>query len=328
MTYFYFFLGFVVLLLGAKWLVDGASSIGKKLGLPQIIIGLTIVALGTSLPELVINIFASINGSSDLAIGNVIGSNIMNTLLIIGIAAIIYPISMTGKKGVTDAFIVLAATLVLLLLANDYILSGNEPNISMIDGFILLGLLIFFLVWTFLKKGALQEEAEESDIKSMKVSLSVVFIMLGSLGLFFGGKWIVNGVNQISTDLGLAESVIGLTIIATATSLPELVTSVIAALKKNTDLAVGNAIGSNLFNILMVLGLSAVIHPIDYDTSLNNQLYILIGATVLIILFIIFGVEKFSRITVKSSTRTISRFEGIVLIGLYLVFLYISLWYQ
>jgi len=316
------------LLLGAKWLVDGASSIGKKLGLPQIIIGLTIVALGTSLPELVINIFASINGSSDLAIGNVIGSNIMNTLLIIGIAAIIYPISMTGKKGVTDAFIVLAATLVLLLLANDYILSGNEPNISMIDGFILLGLLIFFLVWTFLKKGALQEEAEESDIKSMKVSLSVGFILLGSLGLFFGGKWIVNGVNQISTDLGLAESVIGLTIIATATSLPELVTSVIAALKKNTDLAVGNAIGSNLFNILMVLGLSAVIHPIDYDTSLNNQLYILIGATVLIILFIIFGVEKFSRITVKSSTRTISRFEGIVLIGLYLVFLYISLWYQ
>ena len=316
------------MLLGAKWLVDGASSIGKKLGLPQIIIGLTIVALGTSLPELVINIFASINGSSDLAIGNVIGSNIMNTLLIIGIAAIIYPISMTGKKGVTDAFIVLAATLVLLLLANDYILPGNEPNISMIDGFILLGLLILFLIWTFVKKGALQEEAEESDIKSMKVSLSVAFILLGSLGLFFGGKWIVNGVNQISTDLGLAESVIGLTIIATATSLPELVTSVIAALKKNTDLAVGNAIGSNLFNILMVLGLSAVIHPIDYDTSLNNQLYILIGATVLIILFIIFGVEKFSRITVKSSTRAISRFEGIILIGLYLVFLYISLWYQ
>jgi cation:H+ antiporter len=325
LTYFLFFFGFFALLMGAKWLVDGAASVGKRFGLPQIIIGLTIVAFGTSLPELVINVFASFKGSTDLAIGNVIGSNIMNTLLVIGVAAIIYPISMTGKKGLKDAYVNLFATLVLLVIANFSFIGESAPLVSRYDGIFLLLLLTAFLVYTFRKDGALEEEAKESGIRVIAMPLSVLFIVIGSLGLFFGGKWIVDGVHQISQDLGLSESVVGLTIVATATSLPELVTSVIAAMKKNTDLAVGNAIGSNLFNILLVLGVSAIINPISYDTSLNSQLYILIAASVLIIIFILVDYKKTNKFSVKRSTRVISRLEGIVLIGLYIVFLFISL---
>ena len=316
-TYFLFILGFVVLLFGAKWLIDGASSIGRRFGLPQMLIGLTIVALGTSLPELVINIFASVEGSTGLAIGNVLGSNIINTLLIIGVAATIYPIGMAGKRSTIDVWFSLAVTFVLLFIANFTFFKDGVPYISRYDGLFFLVLLAGFLFYSFTKGGALKIESSVSKSSTKKVKWSVTLIIAGVLGLFFGGRWIVSGANQITTDFGLSQSMVGLTIIAAATSLPELVTSILAALKKNSDLAVGNAIGSNLFNILLVLGVSALIRPIAFDQALNIEIGILIAATVLILFFI--------KVDMGKTKRAISGIEGILLIIAYILFIFFSL---
>lgn len=306
----------MVLLLGAKWLIDGASSIGRKFGLPQMLIGLTIVAFGTSLPELVINVFASIEGSTDLAVGNVLGSNIINTLLIIGVAATIYPISMAGRKSTIDVWFSLVITLILLGVANLTYFIDDTPNISRFDGLIFLFILAAFLYYSFFKGGALEQESSNTELKEIKTRWSIILIIAGATGLFFGGKWIVSGVNQIATDLDISQSAIGMTIVAAATSLPELVTSVLAALKKNTDMAVGNAIGSNIFNILLVLGVSALISPIPFDVSMNMEIYILLASTLLILLFI--------KLDFGKTRKAISKIEGILLMVAYILFLVFS----
>jgi cation:H+ antiporter len=316
-TYFYFFLGFIFLLIGAKWLVDGAGSIGKKSGLPQLIIGLTIVALGTSLPELIINIFASVEGLTDLAIANVVGSNITNTLLIIGVAALIYPISMTGRKNQVNTFLSLMAALLLLLLAHYSFREHNQHVLTRIDGGILIAMLIIFLIYSFSGNNKGDITGEGDEIKVMGWPRSFAFVLLGAAGIFFGGKWIVDSTGQIATDLGLSQSAIGLTLIAATTSLPELVTSIVAALKKNTDMAVGNAVGSNIFNILLVLGTSALITPIKYNPiQLDMQMFILIIATILVILFIKYDIGK--------PRRAISQVEGGLLVIFYIVFVIYS----
>ncbi|MCF6342345.1 MAG: calcium/sodium antiporter [Bacteroidales bacterium] len=311
MVYFLFILGFVFLIFGAKFLVDGAASIGKKSGLSQLVIGLTVVALGTSLPELVINVFASIENNTGLAIGNVLGSNIMNTLLIIGIAAMIYPIKMAGRKCRTDVLFNLLAILVLLVLANDSFFGKPDNLIDKADGFILLALLMAFLYYTFFIEK--KETSKENSVKEYSLALSLAYLGGGAIGLFFGGKWIVNGAGQIAGDMGVSNTFIGLTIVAVSTSLPELVTSVIAALKKNTDLALGNAIGSNIFNIFLVLGSSSIITPIPFNPDLNIELGILFVAGLLLILFIRkdFGRQK----------RAVSRLEGGLLISAYLFYI-------
>jgi cation:H+ antiporter len=298
---------------GARWLIDGASSIGHRFGMPQLLIGLTIVALGTSLPELVINVFASVEHNTDLAIGNVLGSNIINTLLVIGLSAMIYPISMTGRKNMREVFISLIVTLIFAALANITFFLDEAPMISQFDGAILMLLLAIFLFYTLFRNGALKQESTLTDRPQKKLSWSVLLIFGGIGGLFFGGKWIVDGAEQITIDFGISQSIVGMTIIAAATSLPELVTSILAALKKNSDLAVGNAIGSNLFNILLVLGMSAVITPIPFDTSLNIEVGILVASTLLVLLFI--------KIDLGKTNRAISSLEGIILVLLYLFFL-------
>lgn len=318
-TYILFFTGFIVLILGAKWLVDGAASIGKKLGLPQLVIGLTIVALGTSLPELIINVFASIEGSTDLAIGNVLGSNIINTLFIIGITAVIFPIKMPGLKCRADIIFNIFAIVILALLANDWIFGKSTNSISTVDGIILLVLLIGFLYFSFFKSKKIEDSTSVEIIKIMTLAKSLVLIAVGILGLFFGGKWIVGGVDQIAIDFNLSQSVIGLTLIAIATSLPELVTSILAALKKNTELAIGNAVGSNVFNIFLVLGTSALIKPIEYKTSLNLEMSILLVSGLLLVLFI--------QLNIGGLKRSISRLEGVILMSCYLIFIYLSLFY-
>jgi len=319
--YIFFVLGFVILILGAKWLVDGAASLGKRSGLSQMLIGLTVVALGTSLPELVINVFASIEGSTDLAIGNVLGSNIINTLFIIGIAAIIFPIKIPGTKCRNDIIFNLFAVAILGVLANDMIFGKPTNVIDTVDGIILLALLIGFLYFSFSKSEKKPENKEpEQGIKDLSVIKSVGFILAGSLGLFFGGKWIVGGVGQIAIDFNLSKSVIGLTLVAIATSLPELVTSVLAALKKNTDMAVGNAVGSNIFNILLVLGVSAVIKPIEYQQSLNMELGLLVLSGLLLVAFI--------KLKIGGGERRISKVEGVIMVVLYLLFLVWSLFWQ
>jgi len=321
-TYIFFVLGFVILIFGAKWLVDGAASLGKKSGLSQMVIGLTVVALGTSLPELVINVFASIEGSTDLAIGNVLGSNIINTLFIIGVAAMIFPIKIPGAKCRNDILFNLFAVAILAVLANDMIFGKSANLIDNIDGIILLVLLGGFLYFSFSKSGEKKSGDMESEegIKDLSVVKSVGFILAGSIGLFFGGKWIVGGVDQIAIDFNLSQSVIGLTLVAIATSLPELVTSILAALKKNTDMAVGNAVGSNIFNILLVLGVSAVINPIEYKQSLNLELGILALSGLLLVAFI--------KLKIGGGERSISRVEGAIMVVLYLVFITWSLFYQ
>ncbi|HJN06432.1 MAG TPA: calcium/sodium antiporter [Bacteroidales bacterium] len=313
-VYILFVLGFVILIFGAKFLVDGASSIGVKVGLSQLIIGLTIVAFGTSLPELVINVFASLKGSSGLAIGNVLGSNIMNTLLIIGITAIIYPIKVDSLICKRDSWINLIAILLVAILANDLFFGKQEKIIDRVDGIILLIFFIIMLYVLFSNIGK-RNNSDENKIISYTYSKSIILIILGSLGLFFGGKWIVSGALAISYELGVSESTIGLTLVAAATSLPELVTSIVAALKKNTDIAIGNALGSNIFNIFLVLGTSATIHPINFESSLNIEIGILIVASLFLMLVIRTG----------NKARTITRLEGVFLTLGYFIFLFWSI---
>lgn len=315
LTYSLFVIGFIILILGANWLITGASSIGLRFGLSQLIIGLTIVALGTSLPELVINIFASINGSSDLAMGNVIGSNITNTLLVIGVAAVIFPIKVKQIINKRDIWFNLLASVMVILLANDFIFGRTNNSINHFDGLILLAILGYYLYVSFYKGNTAESEINE-DVKPLPLFKSIIFIVAGGLGLFLGGKWIISGVYQLSADLGASESALGLTLVAGATSLPELVTTILAARKKNTDIAFGNAIGSNIFNVFLVLGCSALIKPIDFELSLNVQIGMLLVFSFLLMLFIKTGREK----------RTISRREGILLIFGYFCFLYYSIY--
>ncbi|NOY51297.1 MAG: calcium/sodium antiporter [Chlorobi bacterium] len=318
LTYLLFIAGFVILIQGAKWLVDGAASFGSKKGLSQVVIGLTIVAFGTSLPELVINIFASLEGSTDLAIGNVLGSNLINTLFIIGITALIYPIKMNGPKYRTDVLFNLFAIMILAIIANDAVFGKQDNLISVADGIVLLIILAAFLYFSF-KGGGLGSGAEDS-IKIFPDIKSLGLVLIGIAGLYFGGKWIVGGVDRIGTDFGLSQSVIGLTLVAIATSLPELVTSVIAARKKNTDLAIGNAVGSNVFNILLVLGSSAIVKPISFRPVLNIELGLLFLSALTIMVFV--------QLNIGGSKRSISRAEGLILVILYICYLVWKMLYQ
>ena len=309
-TYILFVAGFIILIFGAKFLVDGASSIGIKAGFSQLIVGLTIVALGTSLPELIINVFASLQGSTGLAIGNVLGSNIMNTLLIIGVAAIIYPVKVESSICKRDSWINLVAILLVAILANDFFFGKPNSVIDRTDGIILL---IFFIILLYIlfSQPATESKTDNGNTKVLTYTRSIIYIIIGGLGLFFGGKWIVDGATTIASDMGVSESTIGLTLVAMATSLPELVTSIVAALKKNTDIAIGNVLGSNIFNIFLVLGTSAAIHPIAFDSSLNVEIGILILASLFLMLVIRVG----------KTTQTITRLEGILLAIGYFVFL-------
>ncbi|MFA5419466.1 MAG: calcium/sodium antiporter [Bacteroidales bacterium] len=312
LTYLLFIIGFVVLITGAKYLVEGASAAGVRLGLSQMVIGLTIVAIGTSLPELIINVFASISGNTGLAIGNVVGSNLMNTLLVIGIAAVIYPIKAVKTVYKRDVWINLLAIAVLIMLANDRLYFKVTNKIDVFDGAILLVLFVYVLYLMFSKSGTEPEEpAIEIPATIITKTRIVLYIVGGSAGLYFGGTWIVNSATAIGAQLGISDTMMGLTIIAIATSLPELATSVVAAMNKKTDIALGNALGSNIFNIFFVLGMSAVIHPIAFDSSLNVQLLLLLATGFFIALIIYTG----------RTSKTISRIEGSLLIILYVVFM-------
>ena len=314
LTYILFATGFVILIFGAKFLVDGASSIGIKAGLSQFVIGLTVVALGTSLPELVINVLASIDGNTGLAIGNVLGSNIMNTLLILGITAIIFPIKVQSIVCKRDSWINLFAILILAIMANDLFFGQEKNVIGTLDGTILLVFFIIMLYILFFKSGK-HAVAGDEGVKSYSLLKSIFLVIVGILGLFFGGKWIVEGAISISTDMGVSQSTVGLTLVAMATSLPELVTSVVAASKKNTDIAIGNVFGSNIFNIFLVLGVSATINPIDFDSSLNFEIGLLLVASLFLMIVIRVG----------STKRTITRLEGILLTIGYFIFLFWSI---
>lgn len=268
--------GFVLLIKGADWLVNGASALAKKHRVSDLAIGLTVVAFGTSAPELVVNAFAAFDGHHNIVLGNIIGSNNFNLFIILGIAGLITPMAVQTSTVWKEIPISLFAALLLLFSANELFI-GQTKTISRIDGVILLLLFAAFIWYVFKQlKTSPEHIITQSNYSNLKIW---VLIGLGLAGLVIGGKLIVNNAVEIATAFGVSEKIIGLTIIAAGTSLPELATSVVAAVKKNNDIAVGNIIGSNIFNIFLILGISSLIRPIQFDTIFNADLLILIGGT-------------------------------------------------
>src|SRR3989338_2419878 len=311
MTYILLILGFGALIKGADLLVEGASSIARRLKISDLVIGLTIVAFCTSAPELFVNILASMRGASDIAIGNIVGSNIANILLILGIAALIYPLKVgrgTVWKEIPLGFL---AALLIFAMANDVLFDGLVFNaLTRTDGLALLAFFIIFLYYTF---GIAKASGEEPNVKNTKprsLKSSSALILLGLIGLVIGGNWIVNGATAIARSLGLTEALIGLTIVAIGTSLPELATSAVAAYKKNTDIAVGNVVGSNIFNVFWILGLSAIIKPLPFQPNLNFDLFVAVIASMLLFAFMFIGRK-----------HTLYRWEGGMFLLLYLIYL-------
>jgi cation:H+ antiporter len=299
-----------LILLGANALTDGAAAVAKKFQISDLVIGLTIVAFGTSAPELVISVMSALGGSADMAIGNVVGSNVFNVLMIIGVTAMVLPIKVGEGILSKEIPLVILASFVLAFCANDLLLDGGSANvISRIDGLILLCFFLIFMRYTFAIARNGGEEVEGEKIKEMPIWKSVLFIVGGLAGLVFGGQFFVDGASGIASALGVSESTIGLTIVAGGTSLPELATSVTAALKKNSGMAIGNVIGSNLFNIFFVLGCSASISPLPMGGINNIDMLVLIGSALLFWL-----VGWFFK------KRTITRVEGALLVVGYIAY--------
>ncbi|UZD21010.1 calcium/sodium antiporter [Algoriphagus halophytocola] len=282
--------GLLLLVKGADWLVDGASVLAKKHQVSDLAIGLTIVAFGTSAPELVVNSVASIGGYPDLVFGNVIGSNNFNLFMILGIAGLITPLAVQSSSVWKEIPFSMLAVLVLLFLANDYF-SDALPALSIVDGLILLSFFFGFLYYVFTQ---LKSEPESGDFVVKDYSTLKIWglIFAGLAGLIIGGKLVVDNAVSMAQSFGVSEKIIGLTIVAAGTSLPELATSVVASMKKNNDIAIGNIIGSNIFNIFLILGVSALIKPLNYSTPFNTDLYLLVAGTVFLFLAMFTGKRK------------------------------------
>ncbi|MDL2209089.1 calcium/sodium antiporter [Parabacteroides sp. OttesenSCG-928-O15] len=313
MNILYLIGGLVLILIGANALTDGASSIAKRFHISNLVIGLTIVAFGTSAPELAVSVVSALKGSGDLAVGNVVGSNIFNSLMIIGCTAAIIPISITKSTLTREIPLCLLASVALFLCASDIWINKEAANmINRTEGMLLLCFFLIFLGYTFAiakKKPEGEERVEETTIKDMPVWRSALYVIGGLVGLVYGGQFFVDGASGIARGLGVSESIIGLTLVAGGTSLPELATSVVAALKKNPEMAIGNVVGSNLFNIFFVLGCSASITPLSIRGIDNVDFFVLIGSALLMYIFGLF-IKK----------RTITRLEGVVMILCYVAY--------
>lgn len=301
--------GLILILLGANGLTDGAASVAKRFKISDLVIGLTIVAFGTSAPELVISILSSIQGSAEMAIGNVVGSNIFNVLMIIGCTSLVLPMQVGQGTMSKEIPLVILSSLALTFFANDIILDGGEQNvISRIDGLVLLCFFMIFMRYTFaIARNGSEEQSEDQKVKELPMWKSLAFIIGGLAGLIIGGQLFVDGASGVARSLGVSDSIIGLTLVAGGTSLPELATSITAALKKNSGIAVGNVIGSNLFNIFFVLGCSATISPLPMGGINNIDMAVLVGSSVLFWL-----VGWFFK------KRTITRIEGALLVMCYI----------
>ncbi|MBE6299076.1 MAG: calcium/sodium antiporter [Bacteroidales bacterium] len=296
-----FIAGITLVLYGADALVKGATALARKFNISELVIGLTIVALGTSLPELVISVGSAIKGSSGIALGNVIGSNLFNTMLILGVTALITPIKFSGKMLSRELPFNLLASIVLILVSGSMLIGGGEnEEISRYSGLILLCFLAVFIRYTF----SISNDSEESneDIKSVSNWKIVFYIIVGLASLIFGGKLFVGGATEVARLLGLSEAIIGITIVSAGSSLPELAVSVNAARKGNAGIALGNVLGSNILNIFFILGCSATITPISLDDFSFVDYYVLIAASLMV-----YAVSKFG------GKNVINRWEGAIL---------------
>lgn len=303
-------IGFIPLIYGADILVDGASSLAKRYNIPNIVIGLTIVAFGTSAPEFVINFFASLSGNTEIVLGNVLGSNIANIMGILGISAVIYPLAVKPNTTWIEIPLSLLAAVAILAMGNDiFIDNAAWSGFSRIDGIILLLFMAVFLSYnvTLALSGNTEEDGEIKEYPSKK---ALLMLLAGLLLLSGGGRAIVFFATRFARDLGISERVIALTIISIGTSLPELATSVVAAMKKQVDIAIGNVVGSNLFNTFFVLGSSAVIAPVTVPALSNLDMGLNIAASALLFTFIFTG-----------KGRAIERWEGAIFCALYVSYL-------
>lgn len=294
--------GLLLILFGANYLVDGSSSIAKKFGLSEFIIGLTIVGIGTSTPEMVVSFLSSFQGKADMAIGNIVGSNIFNTMLILGVTAIIAPLTITKSNLRKDIPLNIIVTVLLILLGMNFTIFGIGQNeLSRLDGAILLGVFAWYL-WSSFKSDEADND-EESQIKVYSGFISVVLIIGGLAGLIVGGRLFVNAATELAKAFGVSDKFIAITVMAAGTSMPELATCVVAALKGRGQLALGNILGSNISNILLILGGAALINPLSFSGMSTVDL----GAVLICALFILISAYTFKK-------RQLDRFEGTILI--------------
>lgn len=311
-TIFLLLVGLAVLILGADFLVKGAASLAKKMGISPLVIGLTVVAFGTSMPELTVNIFAAIKGTTDIAIGNIIGSNIANILLILGLAAAIMPLRVKESTTWKEIPFALLAVVLVFIFGNDALLDGVGYNaLTRTDGFALLSIFAIFMYYIFgLAKNDGESIETRGDVKAYSYGKSVGSVIIGLVGLVFGGKLLVEQSIDLARIAGMSEALIGLTIVAVGTSLPELATSVIAAIRGHDDIAVGNVVGSNIFNVFWILGISGVIKELPFNAAMNVDVMVAVFVTLLLFFALFVGTK-----------RRIDRWQGIVFVILYAVYL-------
>lgn len=317
MSIILFILGFALVIKGADFLIEGSSALARKLGISSLVIGLTVVAFGTSVPELVINVFSAIEGKTDIALGNIIGSNIVNILLILGLTAIIFPLDVKFSTTWKEIPFSLFAVLLLFILTNDVLIDGTrESFLSRSDGIILFaffGIFLYYVVEMAMRHReeiSLEEPKEKKEEKEYKWYHMTLLIVAGLVMLFFGGRWVVGGAVDIAKALGLSEFVCSVVILAVGSSLPELVTSLVAAYKKEPDLSVGNIIGSNIFNIFWILGITAIIRPVPVTLGLNIHTIFLMVITLYLFLFMFVG-KKYK----------LERWQGILFMIMYMLYI-------
>ena len=302
--------GYAILIKGANFLVEGASSTAKHYKISNIAIGLTVVSLGTSTPELVVSLLAALNGQNDASFGNVIGSNNFNLLLILGVSGVIYPLTVQRNTVNYEIPISLLAAMILFLLVNDNpLLKGVSARLSRGESVLMLFFFLAFLIYVYRTMRNVGSPDDESEIKLHSLKISVGLILMGIAMLVGGGKLVVDNAIAMAEYFGLSEKLIGLTILAAGTSLPELATSAVAAYRRNTDIAIGNVVGSNIFNIFFILGITGLINPITYNTALNFDLFVLMLSTVLLMVFM-FTLKK----------RKLDRAESVIFLAGYIAY--------
>lgn len=293
--------GLALILFGANWLVDGSSSIAKRFGISEFVIGLTIVGIGTSSPEMVVSFMSSLQGKADMAIGNIVGSNIFNTLMILGITALVAPMAITKNNLKRDIPLNIVVTVLLIILGMNLTLFGKgQDQISRLDGAILLAVFAWYL-WTSFKSDQGDASEEGEGIKEYKTGLSVIMIAAGLAGLIFGGRLFVNSATELAKMFGVSDKFIAITVMAAGTSMPELATCVVAALKGRGQLALGNVLGSNISNILLILGGASLIAPLSF----NGMTPVDLGLVLISAIIIFASAFMFKK-------REIDRYEGVI----------------
>jgi len=304
-------IGFLVLIKSAQWLVAGSANLANRLGIPALIIGLTIVAFGTSAPELVVNVISSVKGANEIVFGNIVGSNIANILLIMGLGALMYPLLIKSQTLFKEIPLMILGGVALIIVASDRFFKSADNIISLNDGIILLlffTVFVYYIFITALQERHVVEKEFEKQIKDQNPLLSMALIIVACAGLFIGGQLVVKNAIDLATLLGVSQKLIGLTIVAIGTSLPELTTVIIATLKRQADIAIGGIVGSNIFNSLFIIGISSIIAPIKLDIPINIDFTVMIIAFLLLFLF-------------SLTKRKIERWEGLVLLVIYLSYM-------